>query len=154
MRTMFRNTVSLLLLLPLLAGTLGISASKHVCNSSKKTSVKFYPELRGQAAGCCCTSESLITSSDQSSTGNIDAQECCKTNQLYFRANFQTTQTQAAVPLASYQLISEIILSDHLAIQKSEPIELLSFYTDTGPPPTGRQRVISFHQSKIPCPIA
>jgi hypothetical protein len=28
----------------------------------------------------------------------------------------------------------------------------MSFYNDTGPPLTGRQRVFILHQPKIPCP--
>jgi len=150
---MFRNTVALLLLLPLLAGTLGISAKEHRCHSSNKTSIKLFPELTGQAAGCCCTEDQH----EQAAAGqpvetSLDPQSCCKTSRLYFVANFQTTQAQPELVLT---VSGASVLPDQVSFTRSPNIlsDLdISYFTDTGPPLTGRERVICFHQSKIPCP--
>ncbi|MCX6285942.1 MAG: hypothetical protein NTY96_02345 [Bacteroidetes bacterium] len=144
--------ISILLLLPLLAGTLGISAREHRCASSNKASIKLFPELTGQVASCCCSSESP-SSASSGGTGSetFDAPDCCKTIQLYFKASFQTTQAQAETSLAPIHLLSGLILPPDLKFQKAFVYNAFSFYVDTGPPLTGRQRIISFHQSKIPC---
>lgn len=155
MKTMFRNAVALLLLLPLLAGTLGISAKEHRCHSSNKTSIKLFPEFTGQAAGCCCsTDQPEQAAAGQPVETSLDAQSCCKTSRLYFVANFQTTQAQPELVLT---VSAASVLHDQLSC--TWPANILSdlyipFFTDTGPPLTGRQRVICFHQSKIPCPAA
>jgi len=155
MRTLFKNTFTLLLLLPLLAGTLGISAKQHRCSSSNKTSVKLFPELTGQSAGCCCS----VVDTPSASSGlpldeNLDSQDCCKTIHLYLKTSFQTTRDLAealSIPEFSdgcFDLPADIKLKD------ATDLTITVFFTDTGPPLTGRQRILSFHQPKIPCPAS
>ena len=153
MRTMLKNTVALLLLLPLLAGTLGISAREHFCSSSKKTTVKLFPEISGQLASCCCSSESPVTgSTDGTASESLDSQACCRTVQLYFRAGFQTVFTEESVQPSSAPE-ADLRIPDGLKLQETPANKILTFYTDTGPPLSGRQRVITYHQSKIPFPV-
>lgn len=154
MKTMFRNTVSVLLLLPLLAGVLGISAREHRCLSSKKVSIRFFPEFRNQVSGCCCSAVTPSASAaEESGSANIDSPECCKTIRFYFKADFQTTGTRDKVNLTVSQLVTDVLFPFDIRIQKPLVLKNLDFYTDTGPPLTGQERVISFHQSKIPCPL-
>ena len=155
MRTMLKNVFALLLLLPLLAGTLGVSAKQHRCSSSNKTSVKLFPELTGQSAGCCCSVPDLPTASDATpGDKNLDSPDCCKTIHLYLKTSFQTTRDLSealSIPEFSdgcFDLPSDLKLKD------ATDLTITVFFTDTGPPPTGRQRILSFHQPKIPCPAS
>jgi len=151
MKTMLRNTFSIMLLLPFLAGTFGISAREHRCNASKKIKVTLFPEFSSQSGGCCCSSfPQAMSQPEEPGSETLDSPECCKTISLYFKADFQTTQAQPAVSDAPVQLALEIILYHDFDLRASFPFESLLLYTDTGPPLTGRQRVISFHQTKIP----
>jgi hypothetical protein len=153
MRTKLKTAFALLLLLPLLAGSLGISAKQHRCLSSKKTSVKFFPELTGQSAGCCCSVPDAPSASDaMPADENLDSPDCCKTIQLYLKTSFQITQDRAeALSIPEFADICFDLPAD-FKLKDDSDLPITSFFTDTGPPPTGRQRIISFHQSKIPCP--
>ena len=151
---MFRNAFSLLLLLPLLAGTLGISAREHRCTSTNKVSVKLFPEFMGQAAGCCCSPLTAdIPPSGQASNEYLDIPDCCKTISLYFKAAFQATQARTAALFTASFPVAVLNLPPLLKIQEASSFIKPSFFADNGPPLTGRQRVISFHQPKIPCPL-
>ena len=153
MRTLLKNAIALLLLLPLLAGTLGISAKQHRCSSSNKTSVKLFPELTGQTAGCCCSAGDTPTSSYGLPVNeNLDSPDCCKTIHLYLKTSFQTTQDQAKVLYVCEFSGGFCDLHADLKLRDASDLNIPAFITDTGPPLTGRQRVISFHQPKIPCP--
>jgi len=153
MRTMFRNAFSLLLLLPFLAGTLGISAREHRCISSNKVSIKLFPEFTGQETGCCCT---VVTPfgmpAGQADGENLDPPDCCKTIRLYLRADFQTTQARVEAIFSTSFLLAVPDLPPVMKIQEISSFVNPSFFADTGPLLTGRQRVIFFHQSRIPCP--
>ncbi len=153
MTTWLRHAVSLLLLLPFLAGTLGISAREHRCTSTNKVSLKLFPEISGGLAGCCCSGSVADPSAGgRAGSGDLDTPDCCKTIRLYFRADFQTTLSRTAkLPYISFNS-ADLNLLPGIKISKTTGFISLSFYSDTGPPLTGRQRVISFHQSKIPCP--
>ena len=150
---MFRNTFSLLLLLPLLAGTLGISAMEHRCNSSNKVNLKLFPELGDQAAGCCCSAESPTSGqAGKAGSENLDPLSCCKTIHWYVKANFQTTQTRAPIMLRFSHVVPGVVLPPDTKLKCASLFGPVSFLADTGPPVTGRQRIISFHKPKIPCP--
>ncbi|MEI7492191.1 MAG: hypothetical protein WCK92_12385 [Bacteroidota bacterium] len=152
-RSMFRNLVSLVLLLPLLAGMLGISAKEHRCSSSNKSSVKMFPELTGQIASCCCSQETVSQPrAGDAGKEDLDAPDCCKTIRLYFKADFQSTRAQAMITRLISPPASDCFLPGELPSGKAVEFQNISFYTDTGPPLTGRERIISFHQTKIPCP--
>lgn len=152
MRTMFKTVVALLLLLPFLAGTIGISAREHICKSSNKTSIKFYPEISGKLVSCCGSDDGLIASPGMGSEQQtLDTPYCCKTIQLFLKANFQTSQLETAVLLNTSGVfilaVTAGILNNNSSFSKP-----VSFFSDTGPPPSGRQRVLNFHQPKIPNP--
>ncbi|MEI8007421.1 MAG: hypothetical protein WCI48_14540 [Bacteroidota bacterium] len=155
MRTLLKNTIALLLLLPLLAGTLGISAKQHRCSSSNKTSIKLFPELTGQSAGCCCSGQEMPSASGTLPVDeNLDSQDCCKTIHLYLKTSFQTTRDQAeALCIPGFTDVCFDRPAD-LDLKNTKDLKIPVFFTDTGPPLTGRQRVISFHQPKIPCPAS
>ena len=153
MRTLVKNALALLLLLPLLAGTLGISAKQHRCSSSNKTSVKLFPELTGQTAGCCCSSQDAPPASGGMPVDeNLDTRDCCKTIHLYLKTSFQTTRDQCEVLCLPAFNGGCCDLPSELKVRDVSDLKITTSFTDTGPPLTGRQRVLSFHQPKIPCP--
>ena len=154
MKAMFKNLVALMLLLPFLAGTIGVSASKHICKSSNKRSIKLYPELTGKLTSCCGSDEEpVIDAGKESQPQTIDSPYCCKTIQLFLKAGFQTTPWNTPVLLINPVVYSQVSPNNN---QQRDIVftETISFFSDTGPPTTGRQRVLSFHQPKIPNPAS
>jgi hypothetical protein len=151
---MLNRTLTFLILMLFLAGTLGISAREHICSSSKKVTVTLFPELGNQASGCCCTSsfrehEGLAGSDNQR---NIGSQECCKTIHLFFKVVFLSPPVQCPVALILNSTTNDVVLIEHPDQELFALIGVPSFYTDTGPPISGRQRVLTWHQVKIPFP--
>ena len=154
MKAMFRSLVALMLLLPFLAGTIGVSASEHICKSSNKRSIKLYPELTGKYTSCCGSNEEpAVDSWKVSQPQTIDSPYCCKTIQLFLKAGFQTTPGSTPLLLINPVAYTRVSPNDfqHRDIVVAETV---SFFSDTGPPPSGRQRVLSFHQPKIPNPAS
>ncbi|MEI6885644.1 MAG: hypothetical protein WCO02_14225 [Bacteroidota bacterium] len=154
MKSMFRNLVTLMLLLPFFAGTIGISASEHICKSSNKRSIKLYPEFTGKISSCCGSDEEpAVDSGKESQPQTIDSPYCCKTLQLFLKAGFQATPGNTPVLLINPVAYTPVSPNNnqHLDIVFTETV---SFFSDTGPPPSGRQRVLSFHQPKIPDPAS
>lgn len=147
MMLLARKVISLLLLLPFLAGSLGISASKHQCSSSNSSNIRLYPEVGSATAQCCCGESSAPGSNNGDQA--VDAKECCKTISLYFKADFQTTHDFSVnVSRDLPDLYLPVIGNPRCAILCE--LSKITFFTDTGPPLSGYDRVISFHQIKIP----
>jgi len=150
---MLKNAFILLLLLPLLAGTIGISAKQHRCSATNKTSVKLFPELTGQSAGCCCNVHDTPSSADGLPVNeNLDSPDCCKTIHIFIKASFHTTLAQTEALCIPEFAEGCCDMPYNLKSKVTCDFQITNFFSDTGPPLTGRQRVISFHQPKIPCP--
>ena len=150
----FKHTVTFLILLLFLAGTLGISAREHICNSSKKVTVTLFPELGNPVSGCCCsfsfTGQGPSSGSDDQRT--IGDQACCKTIHLFLKAAFLSLQLHLRSLQIPDPVTGIVLLTDNNCPESSEFLSLSSFYTDTGPPVSGRQRILAWHQCKIPLP--
>ncbi|MCX6282105.1 MAG: hypothetical protein NTU51_09080 [Bacteroidetes bacterium] len=102
---------------------------------------------------CCCSVEPAfpaITGNDASE--NLDSPDCCKTIRLYIKADFQSTRAQADLPRVISQPVQNLVFPDEMFAHPDIDCKIISSYTDTGPPLTGRERIISFQQAKIPCP--
>jgi hypothetical protein len=154
MRTLANKLISLLLIIPLLAGTLGISASRHLCFSSESSETKYFPELTGHQASCCC-SDDMSNQHNDESPSSLNSPDCCRTFLIYLKADFRTTMVSGfdhslkrlwnqeyQFPLASSIIKPQT--TDH------QPPTTRIIHSDNGPPLTGRQRVIFYSQAKIP----
>ena len=150
----FRHAFTVFILLLFLAGTTGISARKHICSSSKKVTITVFPELANPAGDCCCATAEGVSgfSNGPDDQCIIDGLDCCKTLHLYFKAAF------VSLPLQFSYLQIPVTVSEIPSFNVPPRKELsdnprrISYYTDTGPPISGRQRILAQHQSKIPNP--
>jgi hypothetical protein len=150
-----KHAITFSILLLFLAGTSGITAREHICSSSNRVTVTVFPELTGMENGCCCNPCSPEPEFSNSAAGHrsLDSQDCCKTIRLYLKVAF----TGLPIQLSSFQILAPLSDTRFLpgfcpANELSENIRISSCFTDTGPPVSGRERILALNRNKIPDP--
>lgn len=150
-----RHAITFFILFLFMAGTSGITAHEHICSSSKRVTVTVFPELTGMENGCCCNPGSAEPAFSNTAAGerSLDSQDCCKTIHLYFKVAFtslpiQMASCQIGTPLWDIRFLHGFCPANELPGN----IRISSFYTDTGPPVSARERLLALNRSKIPGP--
>ena len=155
MRVICKYSFGFLFLFLFLAETIGITAKEHICSSSNRIRITLFSSQRDEENGCCLSQQpknDLLPLPRQ--TANIENPGCCKTILHYLRADFLLIHVfphsagSPHVPVAEINPFVSGIPEDIFANSH------LPFYNDTGPPLSGRDRIISFGRIKIPFPPA
>jgi hypothetical protein len=143
----------LFLLLVFLCGTTGISIFEHICTCQGKTEITLYPEIFNHHSSCCCSDgEVEQVTPDHAGLCGLENADHCKNIRFFIKASI--TPAPVVVNLFSfinftmnqYQVPADIF---PVAV---EPSSGLIIKHGTSPPISGRQRIIAYHQSKVPSP--
>jgi hypothetical protein len=143
----------LLLLLVFLCGTTGISVFEHICTCRGKTEITLFPELFEHNSSCCCSDGKVeVVSADHAQLCGLENADHCK-NIIFF---IKAAISPAPVVLTEFSFTEftgdEYPLASYIFPVAAEPADELVIQSGSSPPISGRQRIISYHQSKVPAP--
>ena len=139
------------LLLVFLAGTTGLSIFEHICTCKGKIEITLFPEIFNHHSSCCCSDgEVELVTPDHAKLCGLENADHCKNIRFFIKAAI------SPVPVFIYSFsftnsaTHEFPLSHDVIFVAYEPADKLVIQHCTSPPISGRQRIIAFHQSKIP----
>jgi hypothetical protein len=150
MKTLQRIGI-LFFLVVFLFGTSGISVFEHICTCKGRTEITFFPEVFGHQSSCCCSQgEAELVTPDHAGLCGLENSNHCRNVKFFVKADV----TPVPVVLGVFSFGEDItpcypIPSGVTPVSEIPDDERL--YCDcTSPPISGRQRVIAYHQSKVP----
>lgn len=143
----------LFLLLVFLCGTTGISIFEHICTCKGKTEITIFPEIFDHNSSCCCSEgETELVSPDHAQLCGLENADHCTNIKFFIKAAI------SPVPVIVYSFSFgdfngfEFPLPANIFSVENEPADDLVIQHGTSPPISGRQRIIAYHQSKVPAP--
>ncbi len=130
----------------------GFSYSIHYCHGNL-TDVVIYPELTHSMPSCGCAIKHESNMPDEYNSG-ISKSSCCKNLQYFQKIQVLTFEHVKKVHSISVISILPVLLPGiSPSLLETETDNHLSSYMECTPP-RGVQRVIMFHQLRIPSPLS
>lgn len=162
LQEMIKKIISNLLIVLILALTIGISVFRHycACSNTLTTSILVEPDCISHQNHLC---EHNYDASEQSCCSHIapkatndqeqcDASDCCKTDKkfLIIETEYQPSSFKLS-EIQHYILVS--LVGELLKNPADKEVKLFAIYTDQPPPIFGRKLLTAMHQLKIEIPV-
>jgi hypothetical protein len=153
MKTIQRIGVMLLLVV-FLCGTTGISIFEHICVCKGRTEITLFPEVFDHNSSCCC-SDGVVeqVEPDHANLCGLENADHCKNIKFFIKAAI--SPVPVVVYSFSFQDFNgfEYLVPLNIFPAGNELVNEIVLQHCTSPPISGRQRIIAYHQSKVPTPL-
>lgn len=153
MRQRINQVFILFFLLVFMTGTMGISVFEHICTCQDRTEITLFPEIFNHHSSCCCANrETELITAEHLHLCGLDNPDHCKNIKFFLKATVSPAPLVISLfSMLKFEAPENPVAADLIPVKtefKPGPVATHC----TSPPLSGRQIVISLHQSRIALP--